>query len=382
MLLCSLLCVLVSVTFVVEVNGAILADEDPMIVLFDEGHGQFFNRTLYSKAIADLEDLGLRVEFNTEEFNETTFEGVDLLILTDPQEKISFDERIHVRDFLLAENSMLVLANPLTETNDTLDGHSDYLNFVLDAQEFGIVSSFWTDETSAQPKKPTDIVKNDFHNAGKPEYLILDINATNHEILSNHENVSTIVTTSCSIKNSRNEIIIGSTQAYADPPVGDPHTYSTNIVLFALAGTSETFDAKVALGGSTTMFSDLVDPLLATSWYEAGDNAKLWRNVVRWLGDEIEEETIQQPNKELYDPFLLGMSTIAVIFVVGGAAIFMVGSGQEITVLKVKEKVEAKEKKDKDVSSEEKVRKTPAKQTKRDRRLRQIQKHAKSDRRK
>ena len=130
------------------------------------------------------------------------------------------------------------------------------------------------------------------------------------------------------------------------------------------------------------MFSDIIDPLLETSWYEAGDNSKLWKNTVSYLVDETREEAIQTPNKELYTPFLFGMSTLAVIFVVGGISLFMVGSVQQITVTKVKEKTEVKEKKDKEVSHEKEIRKKPAKQTKRDRRLRQIQKHAKSDRRK
>ena len=188
-LFCSLLCILVSVNLGVGVNGVVFTEEDPTIILFDEGHGQFFNRTLYSKAITDLEALGMQVVFNTQEFKASSLEGIDILIITDPQESITFRERNHIRDYLLGEKSMLLLANPLVETNDTLDGHGDYLNYILNEQEFGILARFWTQIDAVSSRKPTDVVKNDFLNAGKPEYLILDINETDHEIFSMEENL-------------------------------------------------------------------------------------------------------------------------------------------------------------------------------------------------
>ncbi len=378
-LFCSFLCVLVTVNYVVGVNGTIFEAEDPPIVLFDESHGQFFNRTLYSQAIADLEDLGMTVVFNKAEFNATTFEGVDILIITDPQESISFKERIHVRDYLLEEKSMLLLANPLAETNDTLDGHGDYLNYILNEQEFGILARYWTEDISPQLRKPSDVVKNDFVNAGKPEYLILEINNTEHEIFTDYENVSTIITTTCSIRNARDELVVGSTEAYADPPYGDPHTFSTNIAVFAIGGRAENFNGRVAMGGSSTMFSDLMDPHLGTTWYEAADNSKLWRNVLKWLSAEIQEDNIPTPDDGPYIPFLLSITVLAIIFLIGGITLFMIGSGQQVTVLKVKQAVE-----DKDFKEESKDKPIPGspKQSKRDRRLQQIQKHTKSSKRK
>ncbi|MHA2095822.1 MAG: hypothetical protein ACW98F_14470, partial [Candidatus Hodarchaeales archaeon] len=148
----------------VGVNGSVFTEEDPTIILFDEGHGQFFNRTLYNQAITDIEDLGMKVVFNTQEFNASTLEGIDILIITDPQESITFRERNYIRDYLLEEKSMLLLANPLVETNATLDGHGDYLNYILNEQEFGILARFWTQIDSVDLRKPTDVVKNDFSN--------------------------------------------------------------------------------------------------------------------------------------------------------------------------------------------------------------------------
>ncbi|MCK5342303.1 MAG: hypothetical protein KAR20_02800, partial [Candidatus Heimdallarchaeota archaeon] len=107
-LFCSLLCFLVSLNFVVGANSVVFDEENPVIILFDEAHGQFFNRTLYSQALADLAELEMQVVFNSQAFNETTFEGVDIFIITDPQESITFRERIHVRDYLLEEKSMLL----------------------------------------------------------------------------------------------------------------------------------------------------------------------------------------------------------------------------------------------------------------------------------
>lgn len=373
----SLLCFLVGLNFVVGANSVVFDEENPVIILFDEAHRQFFNRTLYSQALADLEELGMQVVFNSQAFNETTFEGVDIVIITDPQESITFRERIHVRDYLLEEKSMLVLANPLVETNASLDGHGDYLNYILNEEELSILARFWTDIEAIELRKPNDVVKNDFSNAGKPEYLVLDINDTNHEIFSDYDNISTIITSSCSIQDAREELIVGSTEAYADPPLGDPHSFSTNIAVLVLAGRAEGFNTRVAMGGSTIMFSDVVDPYLGSSWYEAADNSKLWRNLIKWLSTEIQEENLQKPKTDLNGPFLLGMTTLAIIFLVGGFFLFMVGSGQQISVVKVKEIAE-----DKRTKESEEASIGASKQTKRDRRLRQIKKHTKSDRRK
>ncbi len=372
-----------SFNFVVGVNGAVFAEEDPILILFDEAHGQYFNRTLYSQALSDLEELGMQVEFNTEDYNSYTFEGVDILIMTDPQESITFKERIYIRDYLLEEKSMLLLANPLVETNESLDGHGDYLNYMLNENELGVSARFWTDIESSAAPKPADIVKNDFLNAGKPEYLILNINDTTHEIFSDYENVSTIVTSSCSIDTARDVLIEGSTEAYADPPLGDPHAFSTSIAIFTLAGNTAAFNARIAMGGSTIMFSDVEDPFLGSSWYEAEDNSKLWRNIISWLSTEIQEENIQKPNTDLYLPFLFGLMTLAAILLVGGITLYMVGSGQQVSVLKVKVVTEDKDTKGKLVETpEDESKKGLTKQTKRERRLRQIQKHTKGDRRK
>ncbi|MHA1978318.1 MAG: hypothetical protein ACW98I_15540 [Candidatus Hodarchaeales archaeon] len=367
----------------VGVNGSVFTEEDPTIILFDEGHGQFFNRTLYNQAITDIEDLGMKVVFNTQEFNASTLEGIDILIITDPQESITFRERNYIRDYLLEEKSMLLLANPLVETNATLDGHGDYLNYILNEQEFGILARFWTQIDSVDLRKPTDVVKNDFSNAGKPEYLILDINTTDHEIFSESENVSTVITSSCSIQDAREELIVGSTEAYADPPSGDPHSFSTNIGLFVLAGRAENFDVRVAMGGSSIMFSDIEDSYLGSSWYEAEDNAKLWRNTIKWLSAEIQEENIPKPKDDLYIPFLLGITALAIIFVVGGIFLFMIGSGQQVNVSKVKVITKEEVTKEKGPKKSDDETKTgTSKHTKRDRRLQQIKKHSKSDRRK
>jgi hypothetical protein len=195
--------------------------------------------------------------------------------------------------------------------------------------------------------------------------------------------MSTIVTWSCSIENQRNELIVGSTEAYADPPIGDPHAFSESIAIFAVSGTASTFDARIAMGGSTIMFGDIEDPYLESSWYEAEDNSKLWRNLINWLSAESQEEDAQKPPSDLYLPFLLGMTTLAIIFLVGGVTVFMVGSGRQVSVLKVKVATEDKDTKGKiEKTPKVKSKKGPSKQTKRERRIQQIQKHKKGDRRK
>ncbi|MHA2174572.1 MAG: hypothetical protein ACXABI_07070 [Candidatus Hodarchaeales archaeon] len=133
----SILLIFMSMSSIPGVKGVTLAADSPIIVLFDEGHGQFFNQSIYTQAIQDIKDLGMEIVFSQESLNETSFDGVDIWIATNPTKQYTSNERVYIRDFLLEGHGMLLLANPLMEENDSLNGRGDLLNDILSDEGLG-----------------------------------------------------------------------------------------------------------------------------------------------------------------------------------------------------------------------------------------------------
>ena len=379
----SLLCFLICINFISGTSVVTSATENPIIVLFDESHGQFLNQSLYSQALADLEDLGMRIVFNNEILDENSFEGVDVFISTNPEDTFGFNERIHIWDFLLEGKGMLLLANPLIEENDSLNGRGDYLNDILqDGEiELGTLARFWTETDPLITEPLNDIVKNDVYNAGIPEYLQLEINDSENEIFTDYQNVSSIITTSCSIKSSVLNLIVASTEAIAETPMKEPHLYSTDIALLASAARTNDFDARIILGGSSIMFSDIYDPILHSTWYESADNAKLWSNIISWLAEASQEISPPPTLSQLFLPLMIGTSTIAIVLILGGIFLFSIGSGRKTKVVKTIDVKIQKTKKMKSDSDTLDQKPSVVKTTKRDRRLNQIKKDKKTGKR-
>jgi len=370
----SILCFLICINFISGVSVVTSAEETPIIVFFDEAHGQFFNQSLYSQALADLDELGMQIVFNDEILDENSFEGVDVFVSTNPGDKFGFNERIHIRDFILEGKGMLLLANPIIEENDSLNGRGDYLNDILRDEELGALARFWTETDPLIADPLNDIVKNDVDNAGIPEYLRLEINDSENAIFTDYQNISSIITTSCSIRSAVLNLVVASTEAYAETPMKEPHLYSTNIAVFASAGRTNDFSSRIVVGGSSIMFSDIYDPILNSTWYEGADNAKLWSNIISWLAEASQEVTPPTTLSELFLPFMVGSFTIAVGLILGGIFLFTIGSGRKTKVVKsvdVRIQKTKKEKSDPDTSDQKKA---SVKTTKRDRRLSQIKK--------
>ncbi|MHA2055366.1 MAG: hypothetical protein ACW99F_17440, partial [Candidatus Hodarchaeales archaeon] len=327
-------------------------------------------------AIQDIKDLGMEIVFSQESLNETSFDGVDIWIATNPTKQYTSNERVYIRDFLLEGHGMLLLANPLMEENDSLNGRGDLLNDILSDEGLGIIARYWTESEFQGTFPLSDIVKNEFNNAGKPEYVILETNSTLNPIFSDYENITHIITTSCSIRSAKVDLIEGSTEAYAETPLKEKHTFSGDISVLSGVGQLNDFKSQVVIGGSSIMFSDIEEPLFNSSWYEVADNAKLWRNIISWLAEESQEEETDVPLSELFVPFFIGIISISVVFIIGGILTFNIGSGKEIQVTKstLPDEVEKKPKKGKESEDKIEKKKPTKKLSKRDRRLQQIKK--------
>jgi hypothetical protein len=366
---------------IVGVHGVKSADTKPVVILFDEGHGQFFNRSLYSQALDDIKEMGMEVIFNHNEFNRSTFEGIDVFISTNPSSSFDFEERIHITEFLETGKGMFLLANPLIEENSSLNGQGYIHNYILEDVE-GVLARFWTGSRDEMTHELDDVVKNDRENLGKAEYIELEVNNTDFPIFTEYENISSVITYSCTIENARDDLIVGSTETYAETPLKKAHEFATEVVIFVKGGRFGDIDARIILSGSSIMFSDLKDPLLGenTSWYESADNSILWKNTILYLAEASSEGLTPPPDSSNY-PLFLGVATlIASTMLIGGVVFYSVGSGQKAPTVIKEEYIKLKPpKKEKDVSEDQiSVKKKPQpKLSKRERRMKQLQKKTK-----
>ncbi|MFX0084160.1 MAG: hypothetical protein ACFFAU_00685 [Candidatus Hodarchaeota archaeon] len=362
--------------------------EDPIVILFDEAHEQFFNRTLYSAALSDLKtnftENEIKIIYNTNEFNKTTFQGVDIFICTNPADRFSEDERQYVADYLAGGKSMFLLSNPLDEENKTLIGGNDYLNDLLVDYRIEMFDRFWVRREDIGDFKNPDVVINEFYNAGVSKYLKVQVNTSFHEILYLRQNVTSLITYSSSIDGSRVSIVQASDQAQAITVKNEMHVYPSGITLLSTPGELPV-GARLLMGGSSIMFSDLNDTILGTTWYESANNSILWLNCIDWLAETNPEALPPEINFDQVIFTLVIISFIAGLFIIVGSVFFFVGSKRRVTPTKISEIIAEKEPKREKVSLksvesgkiEDMALKPESKISKRDRRLKQIQKHSK-----
>lgn len=354
-----------------------IEDEQPFVIMYDEGHGQFFDRILYNGALTLLEnsvDVNYKILFNTDRFNSTLLQGIDLLVITNPNSSFNSDERYYIGQFLEKGNSLMMMSNPFDETNTSLNGRGDKFNDVLGNPELDTVDlQFWVDNQDIGDYKRTDIVKNEFNNLGNDSSILeIEINETDHEILNyQNSNVNTVITKSSTVR-ARQVVLSASYEAYSEKPSGDKQYQATQPLILGL-GVSTTTNYKVIVCGSTIMFSDLKNPALddEPSWLNSEDNAILWKNIFLWFA---EYESTSDDIIDTLGYTLLFMSILTVFgsgFIVLGSVIYNRGSNIEFKMLKQEIKDDKSKKEDDPISTQ------VQKESKKSRRLKQLQKSTK-----
>ncbi|MFX0206276.1 MAG: hypothetical protein ACFFDT_09830 [Candidatus Hodarchaeota archaeon] len=389
MIIYTLICVIISFNQVIALEAADPVIENPIIVLFDEGHGQYYNRSLYSQALSDLTtNKSMKVVFNTGSFNSTSFEGIDVFVATNPAMRITREESKYVNRFITSGKAMFLLANPLDEDNETLNGRGDAFNEFLGYLENGfLMGKYWSYYKFIEDIRPADVVINEFSNAGDPKYLHLKLNSSTHEILSINKNITSIVTCSCSILDASAPVLTASSEAYSRTISGEPGGDTTQtdgkFYLMGTSGDQLESGARIVVGGSSIMFSDVYDPKLGSTWYQTENNSYLWWNIFDWLA-AVNPETPTSPvlpPEVLFQIFLI-LVVISVIFLLGGSLSYSIGSRRKISLVKsgqeaktsVQESIE-------EVKEPSTVPTLSSKESRRDRRLRQIKKHQRQRRR-
>ncbi|OLS33101.1 MAG: hypothetical protein HeimAB125_02260 [Candidatus Heimdallarchaeota archaeon AB_125] len=281
------------------------------VILFDESHGQVFNRTLMDTALDSLTNITIedpdteivvKLLFQTESrFNSTNLQGVDLLIFTNPgleeEDNLEQAEREAILDFTELGGSLFLLCNPLTQ-QDNITGHPTTMNDLLIEREDWLTSArfmFGVNQSFAR------VIVDDFNSTyGNETYVTFnEYNST--KIIFNQNTVDffrqeteidnvTIYSNSISLGNERlDEDILDKTIQVGKTPITsyainedyDIYRDPTNGFLTWLFA-KKTGGTRFAMSGSTIMFSDL-EIAENTTWIEQNQNLELWNNLILWL---------------------------------------------------------------------------------------------------
>jgi hypothetical protein len=280
------------------------------VVLYDESHGQYFNRTLMNGALTSLNSLlpqnvtpNIEIEllFNKEsEFNSTNLQGIDLLILTNPgikeEDQFTISEINAILDFVELGGSLFLLCNPLTQ-NEIVAGHVESINELLGSRNNKISSAR---VRTAVNTSFSDVIIDDFQSTYENDsYLSLNYlerteefnveEATINETLFNQEvDIEEVLVYSSSISLGSEEID-SNRLGIATTPVTSyavDETYNIfrdpvhNFLTWLLA--KEVTNSRVVLSGSTIMFSD-INIEESNAWINQLDNLDLWKNIILWL---------------------------------------------------------------------------------------------------
>jgi hypothetical protein len=276
-----------------------------------------------------------------------------------------------------------LLSNQLDEDNTTLNGRGDAFNEFLGYLENGfLLGTYWSYYKYVEDIKPTDIVINEFSNAGDPKYLQLKLNSSTHEILSIGKNITSIVTYSCSISDASAPVLVASSEAYSRTILGESGGDTTQtdgkLYLMGTSGDELESGARVIVGGSSIMFSDVFDPVLESTWYESENNSYLWWNIFDWLAAANPEILTPPgiPPEVIFQLFLL-IVIISGVLLFGGSLTYFIGSGRKISLVKSGQEAEIPiQASTSEVREPGTVQPSPSsKESRRDRRLRQIKKH-------
>ncbi|MFW9916623.1 MAG: hypothetical protein ACFFGZ_13530, partial [Candidatus Thorarchaeota archaeon] len=212
--------ILVALAALPSYSSEVAADTEekdaPLVILYDLGHGQFFNQTLYSKALDSLKsevgiDWDIEIRYSYGNFNASILAGVDVLVMTNPGETTSLNgQDVNERNsqlyaiayWFLQGKGIFLLSNPYDQSNASLSGNPDSLQLVLrnDYLQIGGVDI----RANYLARDSVDVIN------GIPVVNeFLNINTSLSPILSDPHNVSTIFAKSATVRASEEGTAIG-----------------------------------------------------------------------------------------------------------------------------------------------------------------------------
>jgi len=333
------------------------------VVLYDESHGQYYNRSLMNNALTSLYSLlpqnitpNIEIDllFNEEsEFNSTNLQGVDLLIITNPgikeEDQFTTSEIAAILDFVEFGGSLFLLCNPLTQ-NVNITGHVESINNILASRDNKITSAR---VRSAVNTSFSDVIVDDFRSTyDNDSFISLDYPKKTEEFIMNE---ATINETLFRQETEINDLLIYSSSISLGSEESDSRRIglaTTPVTSYAIDETYHIFrdpvnnfltwllakeldDSRVVLSGSTIMFSDqkITDDSM---WIEQKDNLILWKNIILWLLNYTPHPEVSPPAIWAFSYYALVITAFAIV-VFGYAFILYKYKNTRKTSIKIKQ---------------------------------------------
>ncbi len=291
------------------------------VILFDQVHLQFYTSERMQSAINSLNKTEDYIVFtNNQRFTETTFLGVDILVIGNPDRSFTLQERLAISGYLENGGNLFLLGDPRGKTSN--------MNAIIDTAQY----------TDARFSR--HVIFDEEHN----------LNEISTQISVSREDLRE----SSPIANGVQEIVTNSIWVEDNDPTKVIATGS-NFSLAGLEGRSQPAwlvasivgRSRIVLCGSTRMFSDVKPAKSEVTWYQSQDNARLWQNIFSWLAQQETPpsflgNTIPQPLSIIVSSFIMG-----IVFIGGGLGIYYLFQRKELKpiseILKRKKKTEVPE---------------------------------------
>ena len=321
-------------------------DLDPILVLYDASHNpqhDALNEETGLKLMIDMVNASTRyiVKINTAEMTETVLNDVDILIIASPDASSPFSsaETDGIAEMLANGSSLFLLGDPTIEQSSQYwataamqdMGENYAINDLLDSINVTGVR-FSVNETTMENVYSDTMFDydNSAFNISYPYIIKLDSTTwkANHPIFRNINELFTMTATLKPIELASG-IASGYDTTFAQFKAGpdawanysypnmtlsdfeqDPLSYSAiNGTFPSWMSAFEYDESRIVMIGSTLMFTGRVldHPDTDLRWFYAGDNARLFMNIMNWLSEEF----IEAPSAIV--PMLIISSAVMVV---------------------------------------------------------------------
>ncbi len=314
-----LLAILISISLtipMVSMQGNVRAQQtqDEFVILYDEAHGQYFKYNNMSIAF-DWANKTFQEQFNSiirvipirDTFNRTNLQFGDLLFITNPGTyenrtvyQYEESEIQAIKDFVALGKSIIALGNPFS-LDANISGHVGPLQRLVRSVYFGPFDLL----ASGLELNESTIIVDDWNNDGNNTHVLTNSSYyLEHPIFQEPFEIGKAIVYAQAVAISREaqrfeeykEYLIGKTPLTSyiirpDYTIIEMYTQPAWLVA------REKDSTRYVVGGSTIMFSNLVDSFSNQTWVERADHKQIFANMLAWLlhltPQEKKEEFLQ-----------------------------------------------------------------------------------------
>ncbi len=314
-----LLAILIFVSLTIPITGMqkiahAQETQNEFVILYDEAHGQYFKYSNMSIAFSWANET-FQKQFNSiirvipinDTFNRTNLQFGDLLFITNPgiyangtPYQFESNEIQAIKDFIAVGKSIVALGNPFS-IDANVSGHIGPLQRLVRSVYFGPFDLL----ASGLEVNESTIIVDDWNNDGNNTHVLTNSSYyQEHPIFQEPFEIGRAIVYAQAVAISREaerfeeyqEFLIGKTPntAYVIRP---DYTIIEMYKQPAWLVAREKDSTRYVVGGSTIMFSNLVDTFSNQTWVERADHKQIFANMLAWLlhltPQEKKEEFLQ-----------------------------------------------------------------------------------------